>query len=408
MRRVKSLLTSLVLVVAPAARAQIYADVSTSMGAFTIQLNHTAAPQTVANFITLAEGTRAWVDHVTGAIHTGEPFYHGVTFHRVIKDFMSQTGSRKGDGSDGPGYSFRDELNNGLTHSGPHVVSMANSGSNTNGSQFFITDVATPHLDGKHTVFGTISSGQPVVDAINDVATTNEKPNTPVVIQSIAIRRVGASALAFNEHAQSLPEVTHRRIQLAVQPGGPVNATVSPTLEPRTQIKLFRSTDLGSWSFGGEFYLTRDDPSDASVTGLEEDSPGRAFYHLPTIRFPDDPTFSNHAQATYQLTYAAQTRSYQFNAQGTGGTVTVTPNGGSPTPLAFTVWDRGYSPYRAQLVIDHGSTANPRYLLHTFHADSGIGNTCGGRLTSDYYFAGDQFFRAGWYSWDSGSFSASR
>ena len=401
MRRVKSLLPVLLLASAPMGHAQIYADVNTSLGAFTIQLNHTAAPQTVASFITLAEGTRAWIDDATGAIHANEPFYDGVTFHRVIKDFMSQTGSRKGDGTDGPGYRFRDELDNGLTHSGPHIVSMANSGANTNGSQFFITDVATPHLDGIHTVFGTISSGQSVVDSINNVPTTNDKPNTPVVIQSIAIRRVGASAQAFNEHVQVLPEVTARRIQLAVQPGGIASATVSPALEPRTQIKLFRSTTISNWSFMGESYLTHDDPSDAMLTGIEQAAPSRAFYHFPTVRYPDDPTFSNHAQATYQLTYATQTRSYQFNAQGTGGTVTITPSGGSPTQLAFSVIDRGYSPYRAQLVIDHGTTATPRYLLHTFHADGGTGNTCGGRLTSQQWLGF-------WNTWNSGSFTATR
>ena len=410
MRRVRFLLPLLSLAFAPVASAQIYADVSTSMGAFTIQLNHTASPRTVANFITLAEGTRAWIDEATGAIRTNEPFYSGITFHRVIKDFMSQAGSRKGDGSDSPGYEFRDELNNGLTHSGPYVVSMANHGTNTNGSQFFITDVATPSLNGKHTIFGMISSGQSVVDAINNVPTTNEKPNTPVVIQSVAIRRVGASAIAFNEHAQSLPEVTARRVQLAVQPGGAARATLSPALEPRTMIKIFRSTTLSNWSFLGEVYLTRDDPGDAELAGIEVEAPTRAFYHFPTVRYPDDSTFSNHSLATYQLTYASQTRNYAFNAQGTGGTVTITPSGGSPTQLVFTVRQQGnppvYAPYRAQLVIDHSSTASPRYLRHTFHADSGTGNTCGGRLITDQPFI--DISTNIWSSWNSGTFTATR
>jgi peptidyl-prolyl cis-trans isomerase A (cyclophilin A) len=403
MRRVRFLLPLLLLALSPLGRAQIYADVSTSMGAFTVQLNHTASPRTVANFMTLAQGTRAWIDDGTGAIHTNEPFYNGITFHRVVKDAIIQAGSRKGDGSDGPGYEFRDELNNGLAHSGPYVVSMANKGTNTNGSQFFITDVALPGLDGKHTVFGIVSSGQNIVEAINNVPTTNEKPNTPVVIQSVAIRRVGASAIAFNEHGQLLPEVTARRIQLAVQPGGSAGATISPALEPRTMIKLFRSTILTDWSFLGESYLTRDDPADGELAGIEQEAPGRAFYHLPTVRYPDDPTFSNHALATYQVTYATQTRSYQFNAQGTGGTVTITPSGGNPTQLPFTVMQGSvYEPYLAQLIMDHGSTASPRYLRHTFHSDSGSGNTCGGRLTSD------QFFVNTWFSWNSGTFTATR
>src|SRR5690606_30528949 len=103
------------------------------------------APQTVANFIGLAEGSRAWIDPATGAVMNGEPFYDGITFHRVIEGFMNQAGSRNGLGTDGPGYTFRDETDNGLDHSQPYVLSMANSGPNTNGSQFFVTAGAANH-----------------------------------------------------------------------------------------------------------------------------------------------------------------------------------------------------------------------------------------------------------------------
>ena len=183
----------------------IYADFSTSMGDFTASLNYAAAPQTVANFIGLAEGSRTWVDEATGAVKIGKPFYNGITFHRVIANFMNQGGSPNGLGNDGPGYSFRDETNNGLLHDTPYKLSMANSGPNTNGSQFFITVEPTPWLNGLHTVFGDVTSGQTVVEAINAVPTTADKPNTPIVIHSVSIRRVGMAAEAFAIDSQGLP-----------------------------------------------------------------------------------------------------------------------------------------------------------------------------------------------------------
>jgi peptidyl-prolyl cis-trans isomerase A (cyclophilin A) len=125
----------------------LFADFSTSLGDFTVELDYEAAPMTVANFIGLAEGSRPWVDPRSGRIRENTPFYNGLTFHRVIAGFMNQGGCPLGNGSGRPGYRFRDEVDNGLVHV-PYVISMANSGSHTNGSQFFIT-VGTPsHLDG--------------------------------------------------------------------------------------------------------------------------------------------------------------------------------------------------------------------------------------------------------------------
>ena len=188
--------------------AQIYADFQTSMGDFTCELNYVAAPKTVANFVGLATGEKHWIDPEMGAVKENTPYYDGLTFHRVIKDFMNQSGSRNGLGTDGPGYLFPDETGNGLAHQ-PYVLSMANSGTYTNGSQFFITAVATPWLDGKHTVFGAVTAGSPVIDAINNVATTSDRPNVPVVITKVSIRRQGAPAEAFDIHAQGLPEVSN-------------------------------------------------------------------------------------------------------------------------------------------------------------------------------------------------------
>ena len=401
MRRVSPKLLALTLALAPAAHAQIYADVVTSKGDFTIQLHHTAAPKTVANFVGLAEGSRAWVNPVTGAVHTNEPYYNGVIFHRVIADFMSQTGSRKGDGSDGPGYVFQDEVNNGLTHSGPHVVSMANSGPITNGAQFFITDVATPHLDGKHTVFGTISSGQSVVDSINNSPTTNDRPNTPIVIQSITIRRVGTAANAFDIHAQGLPVVTQPKATLTVVKGGTASVAFTPDLPPRTQFRLFRSTNLTTWSNLGQLYSPKDGEPVDRVDGIETQAPEKAFDQFAAIGYAQDPMFSKPASATYSLNLGTQTRTYVFNAAGTGGNVTVTPGGGSPTVIPFTLMETASTPYRSQLVIDHGASATPRYLLLSLYADAGTANSFSGRAVADQY----SIF--GWSAWLSGTHTAS-
>lgn len=130
--------------------AQLIASIDTSKGTIKAELYSGMVPQTVTNFVNLAR----------------RGFYNGVVFHRVIPDFMIQTGDPHGTGYGGPGYSFGDEFAPGLKHSGPGVLSMANSGPNTNGSQFFITHVATSWLDGKHSVFGKVLSGQNVVDSI--------------------------------------------------------------------------------------------------------------------------------------------------------------------------------------------------------------------------------------------------
>ena len=126
------------------------AEIVTHRGTIKLQLHDDKAPKIVANFEKLV----------------GQGFYNKLKFHRVIPDFMIQTGCPRGDGTGGPGYTFADELHPDLKHSGPGVLSMANAGPNTNGSQFFITHVPTPWLDGKHSVFGQVLSGQDVVDAV--------------------------------------------------------------------------------------------------------------------------------------------------------------------------------------------------------------------------------------------------
>lgn len=149
------------------------AEFTTSMGSFQVLLATEDAPKTTANFIKLAQSG----------------FYNGLTFHRVIDGFMIQGGDPNGDGTGGPGYTIPDEFSPKLKHNGPGVLSMANAGPNTGGSQFFITLAATPWLDGHHAVFGRVIGGMDVVQKIGGVKTdANDKPLEPVVIQSIVIR----------------------------------------------------------------------------------------------------------------------------------------------------------------------------------------------------------------------------
>lgn len=178
---------------------EMFALFETNKGTFKIKLHADKTPKTVENFVDLAEGKKAWTDPKTGK-KMNTPLYDGLTFHRVIPNFMIQGGDPKGDGTGSPIEKFKDEFVPELTHSKPGILSMANAGPNTNGSQFFITVAATPWLDGKldpmtkqwkgHTVFGEVVEGMDVVMGISMVKTLpGDRPAEPVVIKHIKIQR---------------------------------------------------------------------------------------------------------------------------------------------------------------------------------------------------------------------------
>jgi len=173
----------------------LFAEFDTNMGKMVIKLSYNKTPITVANFVALAEGNHPDVD----SIYKGLPFYDGLIFHRVMNNFMIQGGDPEGTGRGGPGYNFPDEFDETLLHDKAGVLSMANSGPATNGSQFFITETPTPHLNSKHTVFGEVVLGLEIQDSISNVETgVGNRPISDVIIKKVTIISQGDDANKFD------------------------------------------------------------------------------------------------------------------------------------------------------------------------------------------------------------------
>ncbi len=170
-------------------KGPLYATLKTSMGDIVSQLFDDKAPKTVANFVGLASGTKEWTDTKTGE-KVKKPLYNGTIFHRVIPGFMIQGGDPLGNGTGGPGYRFEDEFHADLRHTKGGILSMANAGPNTNGSQFFITLAPTLHLDNRHSVFGEVVKGQKIIVAIGNTARdARDRPIKEVVMKEVVITR---------------------------------------------------------------------------------------------------------------------------------------------------------------------------------------------------------------------------
>jgi peptidyl-prolyl cis-trans isomerase A (cyclophilin A) len=185
----------------------LYATIDTTMGKIVVKLFEKEAPKTVANFVDLATGKKAWTDYKTKKSVTGKPLYDGIMFHRVIPNFMIQTGAHLPDGGARIAANIPDEFGPGLKHDRPGRLSMANAGPNTGSSQFFITTVPTPHLDGKHAIFGQVIEGQDVATAIGNVQRDpSDKPLKPVLINKVSIERVGPEPAAKPAAAEKKPQ----------------------------------------------------------------------------------------------------------------------------------------------------------------------------------------------------------
>jgi len=320
---------------APNSHAQytngIYAEFNTSMGSFTCRLEYALAPKACANFIGLATGQRTWLDVNTGRVRTNL-FYNGLTFHRVITNFMNQAGSPNGQGTDGPGYVFEDEFNASLRHDGFGVLSSANSGPDSNGAQFFVTVTNTAWLDNVHTVFGRVMGGSNVVYDINRVPTVGSKPVTDVVIQSVNIQRVGAAALAFDINAQGLPVVANLNVQI-----GRAGTNISLTFSNRLNVdnRLFSSRDLSRWVHGE---LGIETAAIVTNTVYVPILAPQEFHHLAQILYPNNlfpPRQVSSRTVAVNLTQGGTgTLIINFNSSG-GGSYTIN---GSPGSLLSYSW----------------------------------------------------------------------
>ena len=170
--------------------ARVLAHFDTTLGKFTAELFEDKTPKTVANFVGLAEGSKEWT-HPKTKVKSKNPYYDGIVFHRVIQGFVIQGGDPLGLGYGGPGNNFEDEFHPSLRHDRAGILSMANAGPNTNGSQFFVTLGPTPHLDRRHSVFGAVIEGIDVVEKIGATQVdSQDRPVTPVVMNKVTIERV--------------------------------------------------------------------------------------------------------------------------------------------------------------------------------------------------------------------------
>lgn len=311
------------------------------MGAFSCQLSYSNAPKAVASFIGLATGQRPWLDLATGQVRTNA-FYDGLIFHRVVSNFVNQAGSPNGLGTDGPGYAFVDEFNPLLNFNTPWTLGMANSGPDSNGSQFFITVAPFTGGNNIYTVFGRAVSGTNVLAVINHVATdSNNKPKTNVSIQKVVIRRVGDAALAFDINAQGLPTVTN--IPMNIQAGaGTVELTFSN--RPYADTRWYSSTNLNSWT-ANKFGIEVAAPSSNSVS-LAADAPAK-FFRAAQVQYPASTLAPKNVlgrKLTMAFSAGLGTNTILFDASG-GGTYNL-PGTGPGTVTSYT-WSQ--QPYNGLL-----------------------------------------------------------
>ncbi|MGD7651695.1 MAG: peptidylprolyl isomerase [Verrucomicrobiales bacterium] len=393
------------LALAAPLHAELLATFHTTKGDVVAELQYDHTPQTVASFITLAEGTRNIVDPLTGAV-TRRKFFDGQPFYRTANnDYykFAQTGSGNGtNNGGGPGYTIRDELTTSLTHV-PYVLSMAHAGPNTNGSQFFITgSLSQPSYDLVHTVFGLVTdtASQAVIDSIinaGDGAST---------INSVTISRTDASAAAFDEHAQNLPVVSRATGTLSVARNSLAQWVFDTPITEGTVFRAFRSETLepDSW-------LEIDDAAlhlgiDATAPDscpLDDASAPHCYYHLTTAAHPGACAPDSLVSRTVELTLSGGTLTLDFDSTGIAGTTTYTPATGDPFGGPFTATAITTGPHHLLFIANTPSIA-PQYLLIKIGCDLAGTTRILGRHSTQYY----DFDYDGWYQFASGSSAISR
>ena len=366
------------LCMASPARAGLEVDFITSRGTITAVMEYEKAPMAVANLISLAGGSRAWVDPVAGQVKMGR-FFDDLEFYQVVNSSSEKTislGSPTGSDEDGPGYQFPDEFDPSLVHS-PYVLSMSNAGPNTNGSAFCFTgNLTMASRDWRHTVFGNVPSaaGRAVVDDILAAGAGS------TILVSVVVRRTDPAALAFDESAVALPSVRAIDSPLRVVPGSSVEWL---GLQPASSVLLaYQSMNLREWYPHYRHMVGLDDPLPAGSQWIDGAEVPARFYNFSLVTSPDAGGVAGFGNRTLTLeSPGSGTLIYHFNAEGAGGTYENIVFPGDP-PLfsgAFQV-DSGIPPL-----------FNPYSFTILLHADG-----LGGRRSISYAADGTRCSRRPW------------
>lgn len=370
-------------------QAALLAHVETSLGTVHVDLQYDKAPQAVANFITLARGTRAHPDPTTGAL-SYKPYYIGEKFFRIVNGpgfRIAQTGSGTGTNGGGPGFNFRDEFTPSLRHV-PYVLSMANSGPNSNGSQIFFTGNETiPDLDDVHTIFGLVTDvpSRGVIDAV--LAAGNDGSS----ITGVTFERTDPAAVAFDEFAQNLPMVVCPKGKLSVTPNVSAIWNLEEPVAVGDLFRAFRSTTLaaGSW-------MELEDAHAAVGIGpvgwtpqlpfitLDQAKSPKEFFNLSYTRHPGAvaPTLLHLKTLTINL--GNETIEYKFNITGSTANGTYTNGQGAPDPFTATVYSFQTSGNTSSIILENSAVVS-EYLLFQCGWDSASETLIVGRQVASYF-----------------------
>ncbi|MFA7368905.1 MAG: peptidylprolyl isomerase [Kiritimatiellales bacterium] len=382
-KMVSSLVTCLLLaggsaVAAPSADG-LYATLQTTMGDVCFELYYTNVPRTVANFVSLAEGSRSWIDPRDGFI-SNEPYYNGIIFHRVINGFMIQAGSPKGDGTDGPGYAFEDEFDPALRHDRPGIVSMANSGPDSNGGQFFITVDVYPYGNDMYSIFGSVVEGMSIVYNIAAVATdANDRPLEDVTVTNVFITRNGTDAQNFAVTNQALPEVMPLPIEIANSNG----IKISTGTATSSYQYIYASTNLSDWVEYTSGYW----PVPTGTAELSLSSDSRGYFHAARVVYPMDKNRTG-SPILHRLVIMVGSNVVTVEPDGiNSGRVTVD----SAPNAALTYWEWDPVPVRVRFILQ-SDYYNP--FGFDLYYTSPTNGTCDVYL----YNSGWQYFGAGTFT----------
>jgi cyclophilin family peptidyl-prolyl cis-trans isomerase len=387
-------------------KAEMIARFQTSQGVVDAILQYQKTPQTVANFVTLVEGSRPWIDPKTGVI-VQKPFYDGTKIIRTEAGAFAQGGSRIGDASDGPGYTIKDEFDDTLTHV-PYVLSMGNKGPNTNGSGFFFTgNVTIPVYDRNYSLFGIVNdpASRAVVDAMIAAG-----PNG-TTIHLITILRTDAAAAAFDEHAQNLPVVSCPGGRLTVNPGVGAIWNFDPLISTGAVFHAFYSTTMAPDSWEElDFAQLHVGISQgalltpvATVAPLDNAAAPRAFYNLYVAEHPGSVAPSYLKNRTVTIPFTDATLRYDFDNSGIAGTTTFTETGGSPIISPFITVNPGNGQpvaptsdaHSIQFAVEH-TAGNLAPLWFRIGCDSATNSLVTGRQSTQLFgFFGWQPFATG-------------